>query len=171
LLQALRELLALRLDLVAEHLLDPLEFEAIRAAMEQADATLVSVLAYAGLRPGEALALKWGDIRDNTIHVSRALSFGEEKATKTGNSRAVHMIPALRWDLAAWRLVSGRPPAGAYLLPGPDGGAWDEGRYRRWRRFKFKPALALAGIDSDVRVYDLRHHRRGRRHRHPRTDQ
>jgi integrase len=90
--------------------------------------------------------------------VSRALSFGEETQTKTGRSRVVPMVPALRWDLAAWRLVSGRPAADTYVFPRPDGGAWDEGRDRRWRRFTFKPALTAAGIDSDVRVYDLRHH-------------
>jgi integrase len=77
------------------------EVEAIRAAMKQPDATLISVLAYAGLRPGEALALKWGDIREDTIRVWRALSFGEEKSTKTGRSRMVPMLPALGWDLAA----------------------------------------------------------------------
>jgi len=39
--------------------------EAIRASLLRSDrfgdATLDSVLAYAGLRPGEALALTWGD--------------------------------------------------------------------------------------------------------------
>ena len=34
------------------------------------DATLISVLAYAGLRPGEALALRWGDIRTQTMLVA-----------------------------------------------------------------------------------------------------
>jgi integrase len=135
------------------------EVESIRAAMEQPDATLVSVLAYAGLRPGEALALRWGDIKDDTIRVARALSFGEEKSTKTGRARTVAMMPALRWELALWRLASGRPSADAYLFPGRDGLPWDEGKYRRWRRFTFKPALAAAGLDPDVRVYDLRHHR------------
>ncbi|MEA2275768.1 MAG: hypothetical protein QOC78_728 [Solirubrobacteraceae bacterium] len=37
------------------------------------DATLVSVLAYAGLRPGEALALTWAHVRDRTLS-SRARS-------------------------------------------------------------------------------------------------
>lgn len=135
------------------------EVEAIRSGMGQPDAILVSVLAYAGLRPGEALALKWGDLRGDTIRVSRALSFGEEKRTKTGRSRTVPVIPALRWDLATWRIASGRPSADAYVFPGPDGAPWDEGKYRRWRRFTFKPALEPAGLDRDVRVYDLRHHR------------
>jgi integrase len=135
------------------------EVEAIRAAMEQPDATLISVLAYAGLRPGEALALKWGDIKDDTIRIARALSFGEEKSTKTGKSRTVPMTTVLRWDLAMWRFACGRPPGDAYVFRGREGLPWDEGRYRRWPRFTFKPAMAAAGLEPDVRVYDLRHHR------------
>jgi len=127
--------------------------------MGQGDATLVSVLAYAGLRPGEALALRWSDIDGDTIRVSRSLSFGDEKATKTGRSRMVPMLAALRWDLASWRLASGRPGEERFVFPGADGLPWDEGRYRRWRRFTFKPALEEAGLDRDVRVYDLSHHR------------
>jgi integrase len=38
----------------------------------QRDATFVALLAYAGLRPGEALALRWGDIRERTLLVQRA---------------------------------------------------------------------------------------------------
>jgi integrase len=48
-------------------------------------ATLVSVLAYAGVRPGEALALTFGDVRERTILVERAASLGEVKETKTGD--------------------------------------------------------------------------------------
>jgi len=135
------------------------EVEAIRAQMGQGDATLVSVLAYAGLRPGEALALRWSDIDGDSIRVARSLSFGEEKATKTGRSRMVPMIAALRWELASWKLASGRPEKLSYVFPGSEGLPWDEGRYRRWRRFTFKPALEAAGLDANVRVYDLRHHR------------
>lgn len=51
--------------------LAPCTVEAMRAAVDQRDATLFSVLAYAGLRPGEALALRWGDVRPNTILVER----------------------------------------------------------------------------------------------------
>ena len=40
--------------------LAPSTIEAMRAAASARDAALVSVLAYAGLRPGEALALRWG---------------------------------------------------------------------------------------------------------------
>jgi integrase len=37
-------------------------------------ATLVSVLAYAGVRPGEALALTFGDVRQRSILVERSAS-------------------------------------------------------------------------------------------------
>ncbi|HWK17948.1 MAG TPA: site-specific integrase, partial [Solirubrobacteraceae bacterium] len=46
--------------------LPPLTIERMRAASTPRDATLISVLAYAGLRPGEALALQWRDIREHS---------------------------------------------------------------------------------------------------------
>jgi integrase len=42
----------------------PSAVERMRAASTPRDAALISVLAYAGLRPGEALALRWADARD-----------------------------------------------------------------------------------------------------------
>jgi integrase len=40
------------------------------------DATLLLVLAYAGLRPLEALALEWRDVHGRTLRVARAVSDG-----------------------------------------------------------------------------------------------
>lgn len=53
--------------------LAPATLERMRGTASQRDATLVSVsvLAYSGLRSGEALALQWGDIRDNTLLIER----------------------------------------------------------------------------------------------------
>jgi integrase len=48
------------------------------------DATLVSVLAYAGLRPGEALALCWGHIGERTILVERAAALGARQGDEDG---------------------------------------------------------------------------------------
>ena len=56
---------------------------------------------YAGLRPGEALALQWQDIREKTILVERALSLGDEADTKTTAHRTVRLLAPLRADLAA----------------------------------------------------------------------
>ena len=96
---------------------------------------------------------------ENTITVARALSFGDEKGTKTGRSRVVHMLPALRWDLRAWHPASGCPSLSAPVFPAPSGCPWDDGRYRRWRRNVFKSALVAAGLDPTTRVYDLGHSR------------
>ena len=79
--------------------------------MEQRDATIVSVLYYAGLRPGEMLALNWADVEQGHLSVTKALSLGQVKSTKTGKGRRVPMIPALRSDLLQWRFACGGGPA------------------------------------------------------------
>jgi integrase len=91
--------------------LPPQRVEPLRASLlahgARRDATLVSVLAYAGLRPGEALALTWGDIGERTVLVARSLSLGEMKETKTGQVRTVRLLAPLAADLAEWRLARG----------------------------------------------------------------
>ena len=72
--------------------LSPGTIEAMRAALDARDATLISVLAYAGLRPGEALGLRWGDVRENTLLIQRAISLGEESDTKTRQHRTVRLL-------------------------------------------------------------------------------
>jgi integrase len=51
----------------------------MRSGLRAADATVISVLAYAGLRPGEALAVRWHHVRERTVLVESAISFGQEK--------------------------------------------------------------------------------------------
>lgn len=89
--------------------LAPATIERMRAAVSARDATLISVLAHAGLRPGEALGLQWREIRDNTILVERSISLGEAKDTKTSAHRTVRPLGPLAADLSEWRLRSGRP--------------------------------------------------------------
>jgi integrase len=143
--------------------LSPETVEAMRAALLDGlttapvrDATLISVLAYSGMRPGEALALRWSDVRGSTLLVQRALSLGAEADTKTRQHRTVRLLSPLRADLAAWRLVSGRPDYGALVFPGRGGAPWTEAAYQSWRRGPFKKALTGAGVPG-ARPYDLRH--------------
>jgi integrase len=95
---------------------------------------LISVLAYSGLRPQEALALRWGDVRERTILVERAVSLGHEKDTKTYAHRTVRLLAPLREDLLAWRMRNGRPGDGASVFPGPKGCTWTKTSYDNWRR-------------------------------------
>jgi integrase len=136
--------------------LSPAEIERLRRGLRQPDATLISVLAYAGLRPGEALALRWGDIRERTILVARAVSMGEVKDTKTGQARTVQMLGPLAQDLAEFEMARGRPADHELVFPRPDGNPWTEGDWRNWRRRVFRPAASKAAL-GDPRPYDLRH--------------
>ena len=75
----------------------------------QRDATLVSVLAYTGLRPGEALALTWRDVRAATLLVEHAGdSAGQQQSTKTEHARTVRLLEPLAHDRA-----NGGSPRGA----------------------------------------------------------
>jgi integrase len=145
----------------------PQQVEAIRQHVPTLrDAALVSLLAYAGLRPGEALALTWSDIGDNTISVDKALSLGEEKDTKTGTNRSVRLLAPLAQELNALRprvvhLVRdeddgmARQDTSARIFTLADGRDWTDTAWRNWRRRVFKPAARAAGLDG-IRPYDLR---------------
>jgi integrase len=140
--------------------LTPDAVEAIRAWLFERkllrDATLLSVLAYAGLRPGEALGLTWSHVRERTLLVEAAVSVGVVGATKTRRRRTVRLLPPLGADLAEWRLRAGRPPDEALVFPGYDGGPWSPAAYKNWHRRFFRPAIAAAGL-TGARPYDLRH--------------
>ena len=137
--------------------LAPASVEVLRAAMfertesrawSQWDATLVSVMAYAGLRPQEARALRWRDIRDRTLIAN---------ANKTRSRRTVRLLAPLKADLAAWRLACGRPPDNAYVFPGDDGNGWTVDGYSQWRGRRWADALTAAGRHDAPTPYALRH--------------
>lgn len=136
--------------------LAPAVVERMRAASSARDAVLLSVLAYAGLRPGEALGLRWSDVRERTILVERSVSAGVVKSTKTGQTRAVRLLAPLAADLREWRMRCGRPPDHELIFPGHDGKPWSEPAWQSWRRRGFARALKAAGV-KHARPYDLRH--------------
>lgn len=136
--------------------LPPAAIEAMRAALGVRDAVLLSVLAYAGLRPGEALGLRWGDVRERTILIQRSISLGEEADTKTRHHRTVRLLAPLASDLRSWRMAAGRPDDNQLVFPGKDGQPWTLAAYQSWRRRAFRRAVHAAGLER-VRPYDLRH--------------
>lgn len=139
--------------------LSPERVEAIRDALLRAgrprDATLVSLLAYAGVRPGEALALPWEHVRSRTLLIDRAASMGRIETTKTGRRRTVTLLEPLAHDLAEWRLHAGRPDEGL-VFPTRRGAPWSPDDWRNWRNRIYTPAAKAAGIEKP-RPYDLRH--------------
>jgi integrase len=122
------------------------------------DALIVSLLAYAGLRPGELRAQRLGDTRENTILVERAANpDGSIKATKNEQRRSVRLLSPLAQDLREYRLAIGRPPDTALLLVDDDGKPWDKNSWQVWRSDRWAPACRAAGLDPVPRPYDLRH--------------
>jgi integrase len=140
--------------------LSPEAVEGMRGALLEAgllrDATLISVLAYAGLRPGEALALTWGSVQERTLLVQAAVALGEIGPTKTRRARTVRLLRPLARDLAGWRLRCGRPADAALVFPGHDGGPWTLSAWQNWRRRIYAPAARACGV-GHARPYDLRH--------------
>ena len=136
--------------------LPPSAIEAIRRHLGPTDATLVSLLAYAGLRPGEALALRWHNVHPFTLLIDRSISHGQEKATKSNATRIVALLAPVAHDLARHRQACHNPPERWPLFTREDGQLWSDDDYRNWRTRRFRPATVSAGL-SDVRPYDLRH--------------
>jgi integrase len=139
--------------------LAPEAVEAIRAEMLAADdfrsATMVSVLAYAGLRPGEMLALEPRHVRERTLLIDQAVAHGRLKVQKTGRIyRTVDLFPLLHNDLLAWQGVRGR--AGLLPFGRDDGDPWRLDDWNNWRNRCFHKASKAAGLGLP-RPYDLRH--------------
>jgi integrase len=126
--------------------LPPATVEAIRAQLDQRDATLISLMAYGGLRPGEALNLPVSGVRERTLLV---------QATKTGRTRTVRLLAPLAQDLREW--IDGSGAEDGLLFPAPEGkDRWADHDFRNWRKRSWATAARAVGL-KDVRPYDLRH--------------
>jgi integrase len=141
--------------------LPPVKVEAIRDELLQRrrmrDATIISLLAYAGLRPQELQALRWRHVRERTILVEQATSVtGELKTTKNARSRTVRLLAPLASDLSEWRIANGRPTDDELLFPSRHGQSWGKEDWSNWRNRIFSPAAAAANVRIS-RPYDLRH--------------
>lgn len=120
-------------------------------------AAMVRFLAYTGLRFGEAIALRVGDVDTNRrrITVSRSITHVQRRGhvegeTKTHQRRTVPILTtALNDELVV--LVDDRDPA-EYLFPGADGAAMTLGRFR-WPFDKAVAKLGLTGVTPNT----LRH--------------
>ena len=111
------------------------------------NATLVSLLAYAGLRPEEATSTHWRDLSDRSLYVH---------ASKTETGRHVRILAPLAQDLLAWRMLTGRPAEGSLIFPRQHGAGWKPGDWNNWRKRVYQPAAKAVGLADDLRVYRLR---------------
>lgn len=136
---------------------------------------LWGLLALTGARLGEALALRWSDVREDRplrrVSLARQVHHRTRElcATKTGEVRTVPEHPALRALLdswwACWHEEYGRAPTSSDLIVpargtpgrpwdaahGPSGPLWAQVAHRALQR-----DLESAGLSAH-RVHDLRH--------------
>lgn len=131
--------------------LSPVEAEKIRAAMPSLrDRALWGLLAYAGLRPEEALGLRWRSV-GAVLTIDEAWTHGELKPTKTNQRRTVPIVAPLADDLALLGESLADDPQ-ALVASGAGGQYLDLGN---WRSRVFKPAALAAGVKAVP--YDGRH--------------
>jgi integrase len=120
-------------------------------------AALVSLLAYAGLRPQEALALSWGHVRERTLLVEQRMAGGLiKRSTKNRQNRTVRLLAPVVQELKELRLWQRRPSEDELVFPGPYGRPWRESTLGNWKRRSLAPAKAAAGT-PDATPYTLRH--------------
>lgn len=146
-----------RMPQTEPHILTPLEASRIVRNASAPHDLLIALLAFAGLRVGEAFALRRMDVNvsgglllvdENLAEANGALVFDTPKSHQ---KRTLTLAPSL-----AKRL-------GGYLerLPGGDDALLFTNRfgrplrYNQWRKAQFDPAVSAAGL-SDVTPHDLR---------------
>ncbi len=129
------------------------EVELIAGALEDLqDAELIRVAAYTGLRQGELRALRWRDVGEDVLTVSRALSAGVESGTKGGKVRHVPLVPQAAAALERLRERGDFTAPDELVFCNWRGRALDESALTR----RFKRARDAAGL-RPLRFHDLRH--------------
>jgi integrase len=121
-------------------------------AEDRQDAELVRVAAYTGLRQGELRALRWSDVGDDVLTISRALSAGVESGTKGGKARHVPLVPQAAGSLERLRERRDFTAPEELVFCNWLGRPLDESALRR----RFMAARDAAGL-RPLRFHDLRH--------------
>lgn len=149
--------LPFEIELIRDHFLMRAQRSgSAEAFRRRRDAAFVSLMGYAGIRPGEGLTLTWprlldADRRDvgtaveirDTARKTDALDKG--RRTKTRRNRSVPLDPNLRDDLREWWMYSGRPTTGLVLPTAP--GAAAPFSIHSWNGRHWKTALEAVGLD------------------------
>ena len=136
--------------------LRPDEVQALVAAADsEQDAALFHTAAFAGLRMGELLALRWRDIdfHRRTIHVRENWTQGQTTTPKSGSERAVPMAEEVAQRLArlGQRELFATDDDLVFCSP--------LGEHLGYKSLKdrYRAALTAAGLRPDFRFHNLRH--------------
>ncbi len=127
----------------------------VRAAESEQDAAIFHTAAFAGLRMGELLALRWRDVdfTRRTIHVRENWTQGETTTPKGGTERAVPMAEEVAERLARLgqrKHFTAKDDLVFCTLRGQHVG------YKSLKE-RYRAALRKADLREDFRFHNLRH--------------
>jgi integrase len=146
-----------RMPQTEPHILTPLEAWRLVSATAAPHDLLVGLLAFAGLRIGEAFALRRGDfdlhkglvvIDENLSEAGGALTFDTPKS----HQKRVLTLPPSLVQRVRKHLATIADSPDALLFTNRQGNPL---RYNQWRKAYFNPAVSAAGL-VDVTPHDLR---------------
>lgn len=146
-----------RMPQTEPHILTPLEASAIVRNASAPHDLLIALLAFAGLRVGEAFALRRSDIDvercrlvidENLAEAGGALVFDSPKSHQ---NRTLTLSAELAKRLGAY-LDSLSEAPDTLLFTNREGRPL---RYNQWRKAHFNPAVSASGL-TDVKPHDLR---------------
>ncbi|WP_103535965.1 site-specific integrase [Streptomyces sp. SM11] len=146
-----------RMPQTEPHILTPLEASRVVRSSAKPHDLLIALLAYAGLRVGEAFALRRVDIDlvDGFVLVDENLAEANGKLVfdtpKSHQKRLIRIGPTLAKKIGKY--LDALPGGDEALLFTTPGGK--PLRYNQWRKAYFDPAVSAAGL-SDVTPHDLR---------------
>jgi integrase len=127
----------------------------VRAAESDQDAAIFHTAAFAGLRMGELLALRWRDVdfTRRTIHVRENWTQGETTTPKGGTERAVPMAEEVAERLARLGQRQHFTTDDDLVFCTP------RGQHVGYKSLKerYRAALRAANLREDFRFHNLRH--------------
>ncbi len=127
----------------------------VRAAGSEQDAAIFHTAAFAGLRMGELLALRWRDVdfTRRTIHVRENWTQGETTTPKGGTERAVPMAEEVAERLARLGQREHFTADDDLVF------CTARGQHVGYKSLKerYRAALRAAGLREDFRFHNLRH--------------
>jgi integrase len=127
----------------------------VRAAQSEQDSAIFHTAAFAGLRMGELLALRWRDIdfTRRTIHVRENWTQGETTTPKGGTERAVPMAEEVAQRLARLGQRQHFTADDDLVFCTPRGQHVGSKALKE----RYRAALRAAGVREDFRFHNLRH--------------
>ena len=128
--------------------------EIARRAEDQQDAAIYLAAAFAGLRRGELLALRWRDVdfENQSIRVVEGLSHGQATTPKSGKGRTEPMVDQVAGALARLAQRAEHTAPHDLVFCAPDGTHLDGSALRR----RYQAAVGAAKL-RPLRFHDLRH--------------